>query len=241
MNQTDEIMDRGPKVELISHTTEPITTIWLAYRRCYSSESVHRGVDTVQQEQFIRNMMKTGHDSPLEHVSFTFSISGVSRSLTHQLVRHRIASFSQMSQRYVDSGDAEFIIPKRIREDPVSKEIFDAFNLHVMDIYAELRDRQLELGRTKEEARETARCVLPQSTETKLIVTMNCRALLNFFSLRCCTRAQDEIRHLANKMLKICRYELPCVFGHAGAKCEKMKLCPESPKFSCGKYPTIEK
>ncbi|MCG8529664.1 MAG: FAD-dependent thymidylate synthase [Desulfovibrionales bacterium] len=232
------------RVELIASTPDPMAVIYAAFRQCYHAGFVgdmhakilDGEISPEKQAAFIRKVMESGHASPIEHVSFTFAIEGVSRALTHQLVRHRIASFSQQSQRYVDGSDFDYIMPPAFAKIPEAKARFEAFLQEVGSAYKDLKQILDDNGRG-EKSKEDARFVLPQAAESKIVVTMNCRSLLNFFEHRCCTRAQWEIRDMANKMLKICRAELPAVFENAGARCEKLKYCPEGEKFTCGRYP----
>jgi thymidylate synthase (FAD) len=189
------------------------------------------------KEKFIRHVVSSGHLSPLEHVKFTFAVQGVSRALTHQLVRHRIASYSQQSQRYVKEDAFEYIIPPSIRNDPAMHAAFEETMKHIQNGYNHLLQGFKEQGIKGEKANQDARFVLPQACETKIVMTMNARELLHFFEQRCCTRAQWEIRELADRIRDICRENLECVFEHAGAKCEALGYCPESPRFSCGRYP----
>lgn len=158
----------------------------------------------------------------------------MSRALTHQLVRHRIASYSQQSQRYVDGSDFDYLIPPEIRKNPEALARFEGIMREIGSAYRDLKGLLEEAGRTGSKANEDARFVLPQATASNIVVTMNCRALLNFFEHRCCRRAQWEIRHVADEMLALCRGVLPEVFGLAGAKCERLRYCPEGEKFSCG-------
>ena len=155
--------------------------------------------------------MESGHASPVEHVSFTFALGGVSRALTHQLVRHRIASYSQQSQRYVDGSDFDYLIPPEIRKNPEALARFEGIMREIGSAYRDLKGLLEEAGRTGSKANEDARFVLPQATASNIVVTMNCRALLNFFEHRCCRRAQWEIRHVADEMLALCRGVLPAL------------------------------
>lgn len=170
-----------------------------------------------------------GHESPIEHVSFTFGIEGVSRVLTHQLVRHRLASYSQKSQRYVDEDAFEFITPHSISKDSIASGLFDAQMKTIQEAYNAL----VALGIPKEDARY----VLPNACETKIIVTMNARTLHNFFKQRLCNRAQWEIREMASKMKEEIIKVSPLLFGKAGAACESTGVCNQG-KYSCGKYGT---
>ena len=172
-------------------------------------------------------MVKLGHASTIEHVSFTFGIEGVSRVLTHQLVRHRIASYDQQSQRYVAEHDFEYILPPTIAAKPEAKAKFEALMQQIRQTYDELT----EAGIPKEDARY----VLANAAETKILVTMNARSLLHFFNLRCCNRAQWEIREMANQMLAQVRTIAPTLFKNAGASCVNTGRCPEG-DMTCGKF-----
>lgn len=237
-------MEKVCNVELLAVTPNSMSLIYAAYRQCYLrgyvadtwEDLISGTLPAAQQYEFIDNVLKSGHDSPVEHVSFTFAVEGISRAASHQLVRHRIASYSQQSQRYVDASDFDYVEPPAFKDIPEAHERFMKFLEEVSDAYVELQAILKNNGREKK-ANEDARFVLPQATETKIVVTMNCRALLHFFELRCCKRAQWEIQIMANKMLDICKLELPVIFSTAGAKCLKLGYCPESEKFTCGKMP----
>ena len=182
------------------------------------------GLTTEKIETFIKKLTDLGHQSPLEHCTFTFGIEGVSRALSHQLVRHRVASYSQKSQRYVKEGQFEYIKPDTINSNPNLSAAYDDFMARVQDFYSAL----IALGVPAEDAR----FVLPNACETKIIMTMNIRTLLHFFEERCCNRAQWEIRQMANIMLSICKEVAPNLFAKAGASCVRGK-CKEG-KMSCG-------
>jgi thymidylate synthase (FAD) len=234
----------GLQVKLLEMSERALALLYAAYRQCYApgwaGDMVLADVGGDEQRAaFIRQMMRSGHESPLEHVKFTFAIAGVSRALTHQLVRHRIASYSQQSQRYVDLTNFDYIVPPSISSDPNLLKEFDRCMSAIRDRYRELIAKFQTRGVVGAAAHEDARFVLPQATETKIVVTMNCRELLHFFSQRCCQRAQWEIRALAEAMLAICREKLPPVFERAGARCEGLGYCPEG-KFGCGRYPLRE-
>ena len=188
-------------------------------------------------EEFVREIVSSGHESPLQHGQFTFAIEGVSRALTHQLVRHRIASYSQQSQRYVRELDFDYVIPPSVEEDEDMKRMYIETMKKIQETYNSLLNRFEKKGRKGEIVNQDARFVLPQATETKIVVTMNCRELLHFFRERCCSRAQWEIRALAEEMLKLCKRSLPSVFDRAGAKCVELGYCPEGEKFTCKSYP----
>lgn len=177
----------------------------------------------------LKTVITSGHTSTLEHASYTFSVTGVSRAMTHQLVRHRLASYNQQSQRYV-SYDVEpyFVVPPTIAENPEALARFHAATTSAFSAYREL----IDLGM----AAEDARYLLPNATESKIVVTMNVRELLHFFTLRCCKRAQWEIRELALQMLDLVEPTAPYVFLDAGAACRRGP-CPEG-RMTCGSpYP----
>ena len=232
------------RVTLLASTPEPLSLIYAAFRQCYHAGYVGDmwprllagEVDKAKQADFVAKILESGHESPVEHVSFTFAVEGVSRACTHQLVRHRIASYSQQSQRYVDGSEFDYILPPAIGNIPEAKARFEAFLEEVGTAYRDLK-AMLEAAGRADKAKEDARFVLPQAAESKIVVTMNCRSLLNFFALRCCMRAQWEIRGLAMRMLELCREQLPMLFDQAGAKCERLGYCPEGERFTCGRYP----
>jgi len=228
-------------VVVLEVTRNALDLIYAACRQCYSEEfagSLMRAtVDGGKKSQFVRKIVASGHDSPLEHVKFTFAVEGVSRALTHQLVRHRLASYSQQSQRYVKADSFDYVVPPAIENDRALKQEFVSAMGAIQQSYNRLREAIRASGVSAEKANEDARFVLPQAAETKIVVTMNCRELLHFFKLRCCSRAQWEIKALADRMLELCRRELPEVFFGAGAKCRGLGYCPEGEKFTCGKYP----
>jgi len=165
-----------------------------------------------------------GHHSVIEHAHYTFSLEGVSRALTHQLVRHRIASYSQQSQRYVNMLKAEYVVPKSVEEDPEAKRVFEQAMEQAWESYQRLAERVPV---------EDARYVLPNACESNIMVTMNARELMHFFSLRCCERAQWEIREVAEEMLRLVQQVSPQIFKDAGPPCVRGP-CPEG-KLSCGK------
>lgn len=231
------------KVELLEMSTNAEEIIYSSARQCYSEKDAFeifiksKNIKKEKIEKFIKEIVQSGHESVLEHVKFTFAISGVSRALTHQLVRHRIASYSQQSQRYVNMENFNYIIPPSIKSDRVLLEIYQNVLEEIRKGYKKIVERFKELGIEGEMANQDARYILPNAVETKIVVTMNCRELLNFFKVRCCSRSQWEIRELAYKMLEICKNKLPSVFEKSGAKCEFLGYCPEGEKFTCGKYP----
>ena len=221
-------------VKLLAYTPTPERIVAAAARCCYSNDDPDKLLENMTDEKaaaFINKLNDLGHQSPLEHVSFTFAISGVSRALLAQITRHRIASFSVRSQRYCGFQSADFITPPSIKNAGI-KPIFDAGLNQAKSNYDELINSGI--------AKEDARMVLPNASSTSMVVTMNARELLHFFSLRCCTRAQWEIRALANEMVKLVKAAAPNLFKQAGAACVQLGYCPEN-KFSCGKAPTLNK
>ena len=215
-------------VTLIEHTPNPELTAALAARLCYSPSSIselRHKLEATDIEKFLNKIMALGHYSVLEHISFTFGMEGISRVTTHQLVRHRIASFSQQSQRYVSHKD-EFtsIMPDSIAENADARQIFAFMSETVHKAYAQL----VEMGIPPEDARY----ILPNATETKIIMTMNARELLHFFAMRCCQRAQWEIREMSIEMLRLVKKVAPVVFREAGPGCVGGP-CPEG-EFCCG-------
>jgi thymidylate synthase (FAD) len=222
------------KVELLSYTQDPQKVIYSAARQCYSKFGAaeifneSKKVESKKLKDFIEHLMARGHKSPLEHVNFTFAIEGVSRVLTHQLVRHRIASYSQQSQRYVSMENFGFITPPLIAKNKAAKQKFEEAIKMILAKSEELKkilesDEKLN----KEKINEDVRFLLPGACDTKIVVTMNCRELLHFFAERTCMRAQWEIRELAGKMYGICKKTLPEVFHFGGPKCKIHKYCPE--------------
>lgn len=220
-------------VTLIEHTPNPEHTVAFAARLCYSPISIDKlreKMATSDIESFLDKIMSLGHHSVLEHASFTFGIEGISRATTHQMVRHRIASFSQQSQRYVPQGE-EFtsIMPDTIAENPEARKIFIFMSETFQKAYAQL----IEMGIPAEDARY----ILPNATETKIIMTMNARELLHFFSLRCCQRAQWEIREMSVEILRLAKRVAPIIFRQAGPGCVGGP-CPEG-KMCCGQMEEV--
>ena len=227
------------KVMLLTHTPDPEKTCALAARMCYSHadvDALKEKVSAQDQEKYLDRVISSGHLSVLEHASFTFAVEGVSRVLLAQLTRHRIASFSVQSQRYVSlKDDFYYIVPPRIRdlgEDAVREYENQMAQMHAW--YTQWQDR---LGNAGEGSNEDARFVLPSACETRLTMTMNARELMHFFNLRCCNRAQWEIRQMATKMLMLCREVAPTLFKHAGPSCLSGP-CPEGAK-TCGKMKEV--
>ncbi|NPV71746.1 MAG: FAD-dependent thymidylate synthase [Firmicutes bacterium] len=222
------------QVILLGHTPEPEKAVAMAARLCYSASeiaSLRDKLDGPEVERLVRSLRDMGHMSPFEHASFTFGVSGVSRALSHQLVRHRIASYSQKSQRYVSEKQFEFVTPPSIAGKP---EAIDTFN-EGMRLIQDWYNRLVGLGIPKEDARY----VLPNACTTQVICTFNARSLFNFFTLRCCARAQWEIRSMAESMLALVREVAPVIFENAGPACVSEGRCREG-EMSCGRYRTVQ-
>jgi thymidylate synthase (FAD) len=218
-------------VKLIRYTPEPEKLVAIAARLCYSPvgvEELDKQLDDEAAKKLIKFVIKSGHLSTTEHAYFTFAIEGISRALSHQLVRHRIASFNQQSQRYVKfKENYEYITPDSIKLNEKINEKYKKFVEDIHKFYEEMLNEGIEA--------EDARYILPNSSETKMIVTMNARELLHFFTVRCCNRAQTEIRRLAIEMLKNVKKVAPVIFENAGPNCLRGP-CPEG-KFTCGNPP----
>ncbi len=222
------------KVILLTHTKDVLRAVYTAARTCYSAdfpeEIWNKNTPLDKQKKLLEKILKSGHYSVLEHVSFTFAVEGISRVASHQLVRHRIASYSQQSQRYVNfSKKYSYVVPPTIKKNEKFKEKYEKLMKNIHNLYKEMVNEGIPP--------EDARFIFPNATTTNIIVTMNARALHNFLRLRCCMRAQWEIRKMARMMLNILKKEFPIIFKNAGPTCEVEGYCPEG-EFSCGKAPT---
>ena len=232
---------RTLRLTLVRHTANPEELTALAARLCYAGGDVDALMQSVSQKDqhaFVEKVMAMGHDSVLEHVSFTFLAEGVSRVLLAQLTRHRIASFSVQSQRYVSyAGGFGYVMPPSIRAlgDDAVRE-YEAQMAQCLRWYEQWQKR---LGDAGEASNEDARFVLPNACETRVLITMNARELRHFFALRMCNRAQWEIRALAREMFELCAREAPALFANAGPGCLRGP-CPEGPK-TCGRQSEIRK
>ncbi len=232
------------KVTLAACTPDPERVIAAAARLCYSADTEEIFLQEPKAaRQLVRQLRSWGHLSPLEHAAFTFYLEGVSRAMTHQLVRHRIASYSQRSQRYVKEGDFDYIVPPKLGGKSVLfgevRIDAEAFFRQTMEMIGD-RYRALDeaLGGGEESGHEDARYVLPNACESKIFVTMNARELLHFFGERLCNRAQWEIRQVADQMLSLVRSAYPGIFGGAGPKCMDRGKCAEG-KRGCGKFEEV--
>ncbi len=246
------------KVMLIAHTPQPERVVAAAAKLCYSSSGIEELLDGLTEEksrEFVQMLAGLGHESPLEHAGFTFAVEGVSRALLAQITRHRIASFSVQSQRYVKLDEFSYVVPPEVEALPGARERFDAAMQQEAALYEEMTEilqkkheaEFLQAGLGEKEARakaekkaiEDARFLLPNACTTKMILTMNTRSLLHFFRLRCCTRAQWEIRALADEMLKLACAAAPALFVSAGPACAA-GACSEG-KMSCGRAAEMRK
>jgi len=245
-------------VKLIAHTPVPEQVIAAAAKTCYSPRPISQIMDDLDDESaagYVDMLSEMGHDSPIEHASFTFAIEGVSRSLLAQLTRHRIASYSVKSQRYVSEKQFTYVTPPEIAAIPEAEELYrksmqrdqedyDALvkiltRKHLAEKLAAGMEEKAAKSAARKQAQEDARYVLPNACDTQLIVTMNARSLKNFFAHRCCNRAQWEIRELARQMLILVRETAPALFAKAGPSC-LYGPCPEG-RMSCGKAVQMRK
>ena len=222
-----------PKVAILSYTKDLLETVTAAINQCYSPKTgkeLKESLSKEKQQRLLDIVLSSGHLSTIEHASFTFSISGVSRVTETQLVRHRIASYSIKSGRY-NKTHTDFIIPPVIANNPKAQSIVEEYKKNLQKTI----DNFTELGFKPEDMR----FFTPQGTRTNIVVTMNARSLLNFFEHRLCVRAQWEIRKLAQLMLDVVMEVAPEIFKYAGPTCETQKICWEG-KMSCGKYKAIK-
>lgn len=211
------------KVRLLAYTQNADAICAAAGKSCYSDKPSADLLDGADPEKVLGKIVGMGHHSVIEHASFTFSVEGVSRSLTHQLVRHRVASFSQQSQRYVSLSEPTFVTPPKVAENEETLRVYNDTMRTIWEAYNKLAETI---------PAEDARYVLPNGCTTNITITMNARELIHFFSLRCCNRAQWEIREMADEMLRLCREVSPTIFSKAGPPCVRGP-CPEG-KLSCG-------
>ena len=229
-------------VVLLRHTPEPEEVVAMAAKLCYTSagvEELKEKIEAKDQAAFVEKLASIGHLSPVEHISFTFGVEGISRACSHQLVRHRVASYSQQSQRYVREEQFDYIIPPSVKEDASLAREFESFMAEAQKNYTKVLKRLEERGLKGETGQQDARYLLPNAAETKIVVTMNARELLHFFRVRCCNRAQWEIRAMAESMLALVRNAAPTIFAKAGPGC-LFAPCPEG-KMTCGKTWEVRK
>ncbi len=251
-NHTEKNAGATLKVRLLACTPEPEKLVAAAAKFCYSKSGVDEiwdGLDEAGVTSYVEMISELGHASVTEHASFTFGIEGVSRSLLAELTRHRIASYSVKSQRYVREAMFEYVVPPQIAQNEEAAREFTAAmeedqrhydrirallqEQHKARLMAEGLEEKEAISKAGKLANEDARFVLPNACTTKILLTMNCRSLFHFFELRCCNRAQWEIRALALEMLRQVLQKAPHVFAGAGPGCVR-GACPEG-KMSCGK------
>ena len=240
------------KVTLLTYTPDPEKNVASAAKLCYAAadiDTVRDGLTPEKTAAFVEMLADIGHESPIEHASFTFGIEGVSRALLAQITRHRMASFSVQSQRYVRENQFEYVTPPEIAAVPEALALFNEAmeqdqkyydsiasilkQKHIETLVAEGMDEAAASKIAEKKAIEDARFVLPNACDTKMILTMNARSLMNFFHHRCCNRAQWEIKELADQMLAEVYKVAPNIFKKAGPSCVAGK-CPEG-KMTCGK------
>lgn len=216
--------DKGEivKVELLAVTPNAVDIGEICAKTCVAREIPDKGCLT---HNGLKRALESGHESIIEHIVLTFAVSGISRACSHQLVRHRIASYSQQSQRYVKVDGSDFIVPESVKGGGFNDWI-ESYKRTLNTLADELRKNGVP--------EEDIRYFYPQGAKTNIVVTMNARELKHFFNLRCCSRAQWEIRELADKMLGLAKQAVPIVFDNAGASCVTLGYCPEG-KRSCGR------
>ena len=230
------------KVNLITYTPNAEQLVAAAAKLCYSKSEIKDLMDNLtadKVESFLKRLTDMGHQSPFEHISFTFGVEDVSRSLLAQLTRHRMASYSVQSQRYVHDSFG-YVTPPEIANyeylNSFYQDILDNVYIAYEHLAKHLQDRYVSEGMKEKDAEkkaiEDARYVLPNACCTRLMVTMNARELMHFFNHRCCNRAQWEIREMADEMLKQVKEVAPYIFSKAGAPCT-YGVCPEG-VMSCG-------
>lgn len=211
-------------VELIEHPENADALANVSAKACISESMPYMDIEDTEYKA-LRIALKSGHESVIEHCSFTFSIEGISRACSHQLVRHRLASYSQQSQRYVRLSPFGYVIPETVESKDYQRDNFE----WAMKVIDKVYNQLIAYGVPEEDARY----VLPNACMTNIVVTMNARELRHFFALRCCNRAQWEIRQLANIMLSLCKEVAPVIFEDAGPSCKVLGHCPEA--RPCGK------
>lgn len=244
-------METQLRVKLIQYTPKPEKLVSSAAKLCYSQLPADEIMEDLTEEnvnKFLNMLMNLGHQSPIEHISFSFAVEGVSRTLTHQLVRHRLASYSQRSQRYVSEGQFHYIVPPAIKGDKQAEKVFvkameddqkayDKISYILKEKYIKsyinegISEKKAQ-SKAEKKAIEDARYILPNACETKIMITMNARSLIHFFNVRCCNRAQWEIREMATQMLIEVKKVAPIIFKKAGPSCIKGP-CPEG-NMTCG-------
>ena len=225
-------------IRLITNTEHPETVIAAAAKLCYSKKDGTELFDEMMSDEemldrFLDRFMEMGHGSPLEHATFTFEVSGVSRSCSHQLVRHRNTSFNQKSQRYVDEENFEYVTPDVIASYEAADYLFDVAMADANNSYKAIKEALMDAGYPEKIAQENARAVLPNACATSLIMTMSLRQIYNFLDIRLCNRAQDEIREVATRIYDIMKTNFPKLMRRRFPMCEMTGFCPEG-AMGCG-------
>lgn len=246
------------KVYLLAHTPIPEKVVASAAKLCYSDSTAGELMDGLTDEgtaKYLRTLGEMGHESPVEHASFTFAIEGVSRSFLAQITRHRLASYSVQSQRYVRLDNFEYVTPPALTEDQEVLALYEETMKHDAEVYNAISDKlkakytaeyvqqglseKAAAGKAEKRAIEDARFVLPNACTTQMVVTMNVRSLRHLFQLRCCNRAQWEIHQVADEMLKLVYQVAPALFESSGPSCVAMGRCPEG-KMTCGHFAEVQ-
>ena len=217
-------------VKLLAYTQNADAICAAAGNSCYSVRPSYEIVEDINSEKVLSRIVGMGHHSVIEHAAFTFSVEGVSRALTHQLVRHRVASYSQQSQRYVSMKEPSFVTPHTVQDDPDAMKVFEDTMAEIWAAYGKLESMGIPA--------EDARYLLPNGCTTNITITMNARELLLFLRLRTCNRAQWEIRLYADEMLRLLREKEPELFEAFGPSCYVTGKCPEG-RLSCGKMEAV--
>lgn len=210
------------KVELLEYTPQPDLLASVAARSCHAdrgASELRRTVDKEKLKKVLQKTVERKHTSVIEHANFTFSIEGISRACSHQLVRHRIASYAQQSQRHVKPDEEKYVTAPSIKSNPSARKKFQKAMKNAWNAYKKLEEEGIP--------REDSRFVLPNAAQTNIVVTMNARSILNFFEQRTCMHAQWEIRAVANKMLSEVKKIAPTIFEDAGPFCKRRGKCPE--------------
>ena len=225
-----EDRNNKPVVKLISKPENILKTVYTACRTCYSAMSpvdmYENDADEEKMLKLIRNVVASGHHSTIEHIQVSFAISNVSRACTHQLVRHRLMSFSQKSQRYVqEKGQFDYLIPPTIEKNPELKEKFISFMGEISNKYQEFVNSGIPA--------EDARAVLPNAAASSMVASLNLREMIHLAQLRLCTRAQYEIRMLVKGMCEELTKQEPWLKEYLVPKCEFFGFCDEHK--SCGR------
>ncbi len=219
------------EVHLLTHTPDPLRALYTAARTCYSpgrpSDLWQETPARAEMERLLRHIVQSGHHSVLEHVSFTFAVEGISRTASHQLVRHRLASYSQQSQRYV-RGPFPYITPASWER--AGDDLLPRYH-QMMAVLDRLYQEALDAGIPPEDAR----FILPQAVSTQLVLTMNLRELVHVVGIRTCVRAQWEIRRLFNRVKEVVTEVDPFLGGLLQIKCDRLGYCDE--RKTCGRYP----